>query len=404
MKGSERNKKCPCGSGKKWKKCHPEKEDGVPEKVMQFFSRINHDRAILKNIGINSISNQAFSKTQKGYMTLLDNRVFEFETKEDFEFYDLINLVTIETLGNKWIEEESKLPAKDRSYLYKMIHLLAPSTNFKKIIAYTDDKRKDLITPGSGFSKDFRTLAFDIFCLRNSNSLPEKLIKRLRIGKQYQGARYEITIAAIFVRLGYKIEWIDDNSKIKHPEFIAKKDNFEIYVEAKSRHIKGDQNSNENFDLEKAMNSNGGGGLLYKALQKKVPKNKFYMICIDINAIDDDKIPPKWLDNLHKSIKKQHNKNFIDKANPGTAVIFTNFSYHYYGLDETKNNHHMIYNGDSREDPLIVSKEFNEIANAIKWYGFIPDFHLPEPTKRSSKAIEYPKIKNIYYPQNNKFI
>ncbi len=27
MKGRDRNKQCPCGSGKKWKKCHPEARD-----------------------------------------------------------------------------------------------------------------------------------------------------------------------------------------------------------------------------------------------------------------------------------------------------------------------------------------------------------------------------------------
>ncbi len=27
MKGRDRNRQCPCGSGKKWKKCHPDKKN-----------------------------------------------------------------------------------------------------------------------------------------------------------------------------------------------------------------------------------------------------------------------------------------------------------------------------------------------------------------------------------------
>ena len=60
--------------------------------------------------------------------------------------------------------------------------------------------------------------------------------KRLGKREQFQGARYEIAVAAIFVRAGYKIEWLTDASR-RLPEFIARRDgsDVEIAVEAKSR-------------------------------------------------------------------------------------------------------------------------------------------------------------------------
>ena len=77
-----------------------------------------------------------------------------------------------------------------------------------------------------------------------SIGLPDSLIKRLKDFHKFQGARYEILVAAVFTRAGFDIEWIDDTKASgKHPEFIAthKRTGRKIAVEAKSRRRPGIQ-------------------------------------------------------------------------------------------------------------------------------------------------------------------
>jgi hypothetical protein len=73
--------------------------------------------------------------------------------------------------------------------------------------------------------------------------LPSKLVQRLRSYEAFQRARYEIAVAATFVRCGFAIEWVEEKAK-KHCEFNAthKGTGETIAVETKSRHRPGTLN------------------------------------------------------------------------------------------------------------------------------------------------------------------
>jgi hypothetical protein len=60
-------------------------------------------------------------------------------------------------------------------------------------------------------------------------------VQRLRSYEAFQGARYEIAVAATFVRCGFDIEWVEEKAK-KHCEFNAthKGTGENIAVETKS--------------------------------------------------------------------------------------------------------------------------------------------------------------------------
>src|SRR5205823_10835326 len=91
-----------------------------------------------------------------------------------------------------------------------------------------------------GWTQFLVSFAFDIASLIHTGGVPEPLLRRLRTIDQYQGARHEVAVAAIFARLGCEIEWIDDKTTTaKHPEFLAIRDELTIAVEAKSRHRAG---------------------------------------------------------------------------------------------------------------------------------------------------------------------
>ena len=74
----------------------------------------------------------------------------------------------------------------------------------------------------TGPTKAYHCFGYDLYWLQLVHRLPEPVIDRLRDFHTFQGARYEILVAAIFARASCEIEWIDDNKASgKHPEFIA---------------------------------------------------------------------------------------------------------------------------------------------------------------------------------------
>jgi hypothetical protein len=224
----------------------------------------------------------------------LDKGIFKILSDEILSFYEIIGVIAMETLGSEWIKEQKEKEVRNRSEIYKIITILGATGEFKKVILY-EGKKIESYVPENGFSKNFLTFAFDIFCLRHQGELPQSLIERLKHFDQYQGARYELAVAAIFCRLGYDIEWFDDrDTKEKHPEFIARKNGEEIYVEAKSRHIKGVHNTLGVFDEIKAFKSTIWGSLIF-SLKSRFSAKQF-IIFIDMNAINDRNLPPKWLE------------------------------------------------------------------------------------------------------------
>src|SRR5437867_2357855 len=94
--------------------------------------------------------------------------------------------------------------------------------------------------PATGMTIELIALAHDLYTLQKVDRLPDKLIDRLRNYNEFQGARYEVAIAAAFVKCGFEIKWIDDRTG-PHPEFIARnrRTGEEVATETKSRHRPG---------------------------------------------------------------------------------------------------------------------------------------------------------------------
>ncbi|KAK9329546.1 hypothetical protein V1520DRAFT_379142 [Lipomyces starkeyi] len=118
------------------------------------------------------------------------------------------------TLGKESFEQQLLLPIKNQNAIVRWRHTL------------------------TGPAKVYQCLGYDLYWLQLVHRLPESLIERLKELRAFQGARYEVLIAAVFARAGFEIEWIDDtNAAGKHPEFIAthKNTNKKVGVKTKSR-------------------------------------------------------------------------------------------------------------------------------------------------------------------------
>lgn len=176
-----------------------------------------------------------------------------------------------------------------------------------------------------------RSVAYDALCVEQQQPMPADLIRRLRHRDHFEGARYELWVAACFVRAGFKLEFEDEaDGATTHCEFSAKHPDYEAWfsVEAKRRHrpIEGAPEKYRRGDYIKL----DIGRLIAAALAKRAPHQ--HLIFLDIN------MPPTfgslqnapWVSVLfasRKSLEKQ--RRFRSPDAPSAFIFVTNHPYHY---------------------------------------------------------------------------
>jgi hypothetical protein len=240
------------------------------------------------------------------------------ETLHDF----LIGLMK-GTLTKEWVETQEGLPAAQRHVIMRWLEEL-------KGLAISPLRLAKGVYVPSGPIRAALGLAYDLYFLQLVNKVPESLVDRLRDPVAFQGARYEIAIAATFARAGFEIELLDEKvKKEKHCEFIAKhkRTGTEVYVEAKSRVRPGVLNAPGEFDETKVVKA--GVRQLYQSALTQAPPDKVFFIFIDVNlptdslpapeepthAISFDKIP--WMVEIETMLKRRlgHRRTRQDSRN-----------------------------------------------------------------------------------------
>lgn len=180
--------------------------------------------------------------------------------------------------------------------------------------------------------------AWDVFTLRNSDSLPKNKIKELRDWQKFQGTRYEIGVAATFVRAGFELEWLDDKrTEYPHGEFIAthRLTKDKILVEVKSRHREGTYHTP---GILKTKNLKLGAESLMNQAIDQLPDGMPSAIFIDLNLPIDPTQPTLetgWFQQI-KEIFVRKPLNTQDNPVKYNFLVFTNYSWHYFGNEENK--------------------------------------------------------------------
>jgi hypothetical protein len=176
--------------------------------------------------------------------------------------------------------------------------------------------------PSIGATTELIALAHDLYLLQKVNRLPVKLVDRLRNYNEFQGARYEIAIAAAFVKCGLEIEWIEDRSA-RHPEFVArhKRSGEEVAVETKSRRRKGVLHHPGTVLPPEELSADVDR--LYRDALMQNPGDKPFAIFIDVNLPPELKPeePAKW--------QREIVGRWGDKEQEVALLGFTNFAWHH---------------------------------------------------------------------------
>jgi len=233
MKSSQPRRKglCPCGSGKKFKRCCELKE---PLKGIQEVVRLIRDqeqKAMLRKIQYGNIGPVVSAEFKGQRIVAVGNRLYyrsEWKT-----FIDFLDFYVKTMLGKEWWEDEFKKPLNQRSPVCIWAH---EAYEYQRTNATAEGDLLGVVPNGP--MQEFLCLAYDLYVLQNHQLLQQDVLKRLRLTPNFHGARYELMVAATFVRAGFDIHFENEkDGSSRHPEFIAihKKTGVSIDVEAKKR-------------------------------------------------------------------------------------------------------------------------------------------------------------------------
>ena len=377
-----RNDPCPCGSGKKYKKCCWLKESPSPspeiiKKAMDFFQKQEAEKLILqeKGIFINYVQPCPYTNPKTGQKTkawALGSRLFHTRPEhETFHMFIVIHLKDV--LGKDWWVEQ--LQAQQKHFIFRCFVKWDEWCKKNSVEANKIDEHIWYATT-DGWAKTLISLAFDICSLEHTLQLPEHLLKRLKNRGEYQGAHYEIAIAAIFSRLGCKIDFLDEKKiTTKHCEFIAthNKTGVSIAVEAKSRQRSGIKHMEGNIKQEKLLR--GDVKRLFDKALAQNPKNKPFIIFIDINAPLTPDISMKqkpWFKDIQNMLGT-YSAPTKEKPEKYAGLFFTNFSPHYNAENKSAPNEYLAVIPSDAVYPITSIVFGNMLLNAVENYGFVPN-------------------------------
>lgn len=313
-------------------------------------------------------------KTESEIIRLVGNKEYHRPKDEGLHEF-LINHLAL-VLGLKWIGEQNALQFDDR-------HIVMQWSKYDTLIMQ-DLKSKgfkvgDKIRP-SGYTREFLSLASDVYYLKMFDCLPNKILKRLKDKTQFQGVRYEIAVASALIRSGFRIEWITKKGE-KQCEFeaIHNLTNESIAIETKSRvrkgtfNVKGDLPNFDEVYLDFLH--------LYNKAMEQNPKDKPFGVFIDINR-PQNREGNKWFwkDALYEKIQKEGD-NFWGNIAP-SFLAMTNSGWHYEKANRAGKGEGRIVGTLSQKNLYPIEKEltFKAIEIAMKRFGKIPNDSLIEKT------------------------
>lgn len=312
-----RNERCPCGSGKKFKRCHgtltrAEEMETQIRKAMERAQAADTQRKRQQGFGRPIISTEADS----GYrLVAVKNRLMYskgWKTFNDF-LVDYIKAAMNSGPGaENWGSVEiAKAPADRHPVItwYQMV------CDYQRTFIHEPGKIHSAEMTGAVAAYMF--LAYDLYSLDHNAELQTKLLARLRNHDNFEGARYEIFVAASLIRAGFELEFEnEDDRTTSHCEFTATftRTGRKFSVEAKHR-----------AGARPRM-----GHLLIGALQKRA--NHPRIVFVDVNMPDDgtEADGPPLMNSAIRKLRGFEHKTVNGKALPPAYLIVTNTPYQHH--------------------------------------------------------------------------
>ncbi|MFA7256207.1 MAG: hypothetical protein WC047_01345 [Kiritimatiellales bacterium] len=230
-------------------------------------------------------------------------------------FHDFLFDYIKEVLGTRWGDRELQKPFNERHPILQWYELAVKYMN-----SFIKERGVVHSAAMTGATEGYLGLAYNLYLLSHNETIQEALLTRLRKNDKFQGAHYEIIVAAMFIKAGFDIEFENESDPTEtHCEFSAthRDTGKKFSVEAKSR-----APGKGNVDA---------GNQLYEALKKDAKFER--VIFIDINVPNEFDVSQglgffqETIDGLRGREKKLTIKG---QPAPASYIFLTNFAYGYH--------------------------------------------------------------------------
>jgi hypothetical protein len=333
-----RNDPCPCGSTKKYKRCCLRKDEAI-EAARARGREKPIPPTVLAELRRHEATERArraqFGEVRPVISTDWQDHKFvavgsELHWSKRWRtFPDFLLCYIVKVLGADWGRSEL---AKDADTQHPIIRWYLAWKSFTAAHPAGPEGLAEGVPDGQALA--YLLLAYELYILRDHGALQRRLIKRLKRHADFQGARYEVFVAATMIRAGFDLAHENETDATrKHPEFVAtcRRTGVRLAVEAKSRHLPGVLGqagappSAEAFRLDIR-------GLLQRALEKNPPES--YVIFIDAN------MPPEyaearletWVADVQRAVElKDRWYDGVGLRGPSgfNLLLVTNVAHHY---------------------------------------------------------------------------
>ena len=307
-----RNDPCPCGSGKKFKKCHLGKEPHTTNstQVDPAYRLRQLEAARIQRERQQGFGKPIISATFKGErLVAVKNRLFHSQRFKTF--HDFLVRYAMTALGPVWGTTELRKHELERHPIAQWYQALCRHQR-----KYMNESGEVVTVPYSGGTAAFMHLAYDLYSLDHNAELQERLLARLRHPRGFPGARYETYVAAVFIRAGFGVAFENErDGSTTHCEFTATHSSMgkKFSVEAKRREGK-------RLRL---------GRLFNDALSKQA--NHTRVVFMDINTPDDERgdVRPLFLTTARDRLRNWEGTALNGQPRPAAYVVMTNMPWEY---------------------------------------------------------------------------
>jgi hypothetical protein len=170
--------------------------------------------------------------------------------------------------------------------------------------------------------------AFDLYTISDNAELQAILRRRLLSPTDFQAARYELKIAALWIAAGFTLEFENErNVRTTHPEFVAvdRFSDLRVAVEVKSRHRPGIQGFGS-AETAVAPRPNVRTQLM-AAYRKQVDLPLYVFIELNLPPATHDE-RNDWVEEIYQTIADMDDEGYHSPS-PANLVVFTNDPSHY---------------------------------------------------------------------------
>ena len=396
MSRPRRNDPCSCGSGKKYKRCCLD-SDAAYDRVERLRGQISPaDPALIAEVmpilQANIAKHQADERRLRdefgvhinyvrptqwkhGKVWAIGHRVYPSRPANE-TFDEFILHVLAGTFGKSWREEQAAFPESQQHFVFRCFERW---TAFKAehFDAEMYERHGVVSSEPNGWVTYLISLAWDVATLIHASALPDTLLGRLRNAEQFQGARYEIAIAAIFARLDCEIRWLDEDESlhgVAHVEFEAEhRPTGQVFaVEAKSRRRRGVINEPGERDDDSLRGDARGVRRLFANAMKKPPEGVPFFVFIDVNAPLEAAVQSRWQSDAQAWIRRLPAPT-VENPDVFNSLFVTNFSPHYDGDDVSQSGTWLEVSPLFVSEPLIADLH-TPLRSALNTYGRVPPF------------------------------